>query len=179
MIVQIKKLLEVLPLLIVITGLFGTVFLIGQQNLRQSANDPQIQMVEDLSISLNSGKTLESLVAQNKVDIATSLATFVTVFDESGRPVWSNAALGGKTPGLPSGVFEASKTKQDRVTWQPIAGVRCAIVVTKYNGGFVMAGRSLREVEKREKTLAMQVGIAWLMTIVAMFVAKELTKKKK
>lgn len=175
---MVKKLLDVLPIFIAITGLSCLVYWVGQQNLRQSANDPQIQMAEDLVTALNSGKTLESLVTPNNVDIAASLAPYVIIFDESGRPVWSNATLSGKIPGLPNGVFEASKTKESRISWQPVSGVRSAIVVKKYNNGFVMAGRSLREVEKREKMLIVQVGVAWIITLVAALVAKRLTRKK-
>ncbi len=36
-----------LPLAIVITALSGFIYLVGQQNLRMSANDPQIQLSED------------------------------------------------------------------------------------------------------------------------------------
>lgn len=175
---MIKKIIEFLPLTIAITGLAGMVYLVGQQMYRQSANDPQIQMAEDLAQALNNSKTLESLVAQNKVDIATSLAPYVTVFDESGKPVWSNATLDGKTPGLPNEVFDVSRSEQVRTIWQPQFGVRSAIVVSKYNQGFVMAGRSLREVEKREQMLMIQVGVAWLMTMVAVIIAKRLTARK-
>ena len=43
---------------------------------------------------------------------------------------------------------------EDRLTWQPEPGVRSATVVVHYQGaqaGFVMAGRSLREVGKSHR----------------------------
>ena len=58
---------------------------------------------------------------------------------------------------------------EDRVTWQPQGNVRIALVVTKVTGvqsGFIAAGRSLREVEKREDQLTKEVLGAWLIAVV-------------
>jgi len=51
------------------------------------------------------------------------------------------------------------------VTWQPRGGVRIAAVVVKSQGGYVLAGRSLREVEKRETNALYQVMAGWLATV--------------
>jgi hypothetical protein len=63
---------------------------------------------------------------------------------------------------------------QDRVTWQPEPGVRIAAVVVRYQGaqpGFVLAGRSLREVEVREDNAELIAGVAWIFTLAATLVA--------
>ncbi|MBN9387249.1 MAG: hypothetical protein J0I20_04285 [Chloroflexi bacterium] len=50
-------LLSWLALVITVSFLSGLVYIIEQQNLRQAANDPQIQMAEDVASSLASGKS--------------------------------------------------------------------------------------------------------------------------
>ncbi len=53
----------------------------------------------------------------------------------------------------------ASRVGEDRITWQPEPGIRSAVVVVHYTGatpGYVMAGRSLREVEWRIDRLSGQ-----------------------
>jgi hypothetical protein len=56
---------------------------------------------------------------------------------------------------------------EDRITWQPAEGVRHAIVVDRYQGGFVVGGRSLTAVERNEDALLRWVVIGWLAGIAA------------
>jgi len=153
-------------------AIYGTV----QQNYRQSANDPQIQIAEDIAAAIAKGNTPpDSIVPPNPTqELAPSLATFVTIFDDSGKPLGSSAALNGKLPTLPTGVLDFTrKYNQDRFTWQPAKDVRIAAVVTRYSGqvsGFVLAGRSLREVEKREKQLTILAGVAGLVALVLVYI---------
>src|SRR6185295_4920318 len=60
----------------VITILCGMVYLTVQQSLRQSANDPQIQMAEDAAGALARGAAEETVLPATQVDIATSLSPF-------------------------------------------------------------------------------------------------------
>src|SRR5512138_1801262 len=140
-----------LPLAIAVTGMCGLAFGLVQQVLRQGANDPQIQMAEDAAAALNGGASTESLIPKQPVDIARSLAPFVLVYDMSGKPLAGAGLLDGKLPDYPVGALEASKDGgENRVTWQPQPGVRIASIVVPDKVGYVVAGRSLREVEKRE-----------------------------
>ncbi len=135
-----------------------------------SANDPQIQMAEDVANQLNSGMEPASLIPAAQVEISNSLAPFLMVFDDSGKVVASSARLHGETPTYPTGVLEyARQNGQDRVTWQPEAGVRMATVVVPATNGFVMAGRSLREVEIRENQAQTLSGLAMLAIWAATF----------
>jgi zona occludens toxin (predicted ATPase) len=70
-----------LPLALAITLLSGVIYIVGQQILRQSANDPQIQLAEDDARELASGKQVNANVT-NLVNINESLSTFVLVFDK-------------------------------------------------------------------------------------------------
>ncbi len=158
-------------LVIVITIMSGLVYAAVQQDLRQSANDPQIQMAQDLANQLSRGSDPFSLFAKDKVDIATSLAPYLIVYSQSGAPLVSSAVLDGQTPEIPAGVLDFTRRfGEDRLTWQPKPEVRSAVVVVYYQGvksGFVLAGRSLREVEKREDKTFLMVSIAWLVAVVA------------
>jgi hypothetical protein len=160
-----------LPLAIATAGLCGLAYLTVQQSLRMGANDPQIQMAEDAASNLTGDASVESVVPSAKVEIADSLAPFVIVFDDSGKVLASSATLHGANPTLPSGVLDYTRQNgEDRVTWQPESGVRMAAVVVYYNNGFVLAGRSLREVEKRESQVEQLSGLAMLAIWIATFV---------
>ena len=173
---KISNILRVwLPLAAVTTLLSGLVYLVVQQSLRMGANDPQIQMAEDAATALAAGEAPGSVLPAAQVEISSSLAPFIVIYNDSGEPLASSARLHGAVPALPSGIFDYTRQKgEDRVSWQPEAGVRIAAVVVAYNGaqpGFVLAGRSLREVEIRETQAEQITGIAWLVTLaVSLFV---------
>jgi hypothetical protein len=160
-----------LPLAIVTAGLCALVYLTVQQSLRMGANDPQIQMAEDAANHLNAGASVESVLPSNQIEIADSLAPFVIVYDESGKILASSATLHGVVPAYPAGVLDyVRQNGQDRVTWQPETGVRMATVVEPYKHGFVMAGRSLKEVEKLASQVESLSGLAMLAILAAAFI---------
>jgi hypothetical protein len=156
-----------LPLVIITTGLCGLVYLTTQQVLRMNANDPQIQMAGDTAAALETGVSPAGLLPDQQVDIATSLSPFLVIYNDQGIPQVSTGLLHGELPELPAGVFQyVKKNGEDRITWQPEPGVRVAAVVVRYAGeqsGYVMAGRSLREVEKRVDQLGTIATIAWMV----------------
>jgi hypothetical protein len=183
MLIILKIIKKWLPLAIATAGLCALVYLTVQQSLRMGANDPQIQMAEDAASSLNAGASVESVVPSAKVEIADSLAPFVIVFDDSGKVLASSATLHGVVPAYPAGVLDYVRQKgQDRVTWQPKVGVRMATVVVPYNNGFVMAGRSLTEIEKRESQVESLSGLAmlgiWAATLFVIALGELVGRKK-
>lgn len=169
-----------LILSIVITVLCALVFVSVQQVYRQSANDPQIQLSEDMARYLAEGKDVKAVMPPMKVDVSKSLVWIVTVYDAAGAVVESNAMLDGQVPVLPAGVLENAKQKgQNRVTWEPKEGVRIAAVVTAYDGGYVLAGRSLRETEDRIEMLGKKVFIGWVVALGLTFVGSWLLLPKR
>ena len=160
------------PLLLynaIILAALSTVLSLGlavipQQVLRLGANDPQVEMTGNLKASLQQGADPASLVAKEPVDIRESLSPFTMVFNEQGRPLASSAQLNGASPIPPAGVFDyARKHGEERVTWQPQRGVRIATVIRHVaQGGFILAGRNMREVEAREHLATTQAGLVWL-----------------
>lgn len=174
---------------IAVTGVCGLVAVTVQQNYRQNANDPQIQMAEDGAAKLSAGDVPASLVNRNVPleDLQTSLLPWITVYDSSGLPLESSAELNGAPPQLPKGVFDTSNKSayvdgpvwrdgEDRITWQPQQQVRQAVVLVQTKDGkyFVAAGRSLREVEVRESQLNFLVLAAWAFTLGCLLVASVL-----
>lgn len=152
-----------LLLIIIITGFCGLVYGSSQQILRQSANDPQIQMVEDLANQLNQGQRLDTLLPDKKVDLTQSLSPFVIVYDNYQQVIGSSANLDTSTLSLPTGVLDNVKNQgQERLTWQPNSNLRFATIIVKNNNGFVLAARSLREVEQRERKLMLEVMMVWV-----------------
>ena len=150
-------------LLTLTTFIALTGYNISQQVLRMSANDPQIQMAEDAAQRLNAGEDAERIVPDHKVDMAASLAPFVIIYDDSGRPVASSVSLDGVTRTPPRGVFDFVRVHgEERVTWQPRPGVRIASVVVRTEKGFVVAGRNMREVETRIDKVQSMAGLTWL-----------------
>jgi hypothetical protein len=158
-----------LPLAAVTTLLSGLIYLAVQQSLRWGANDPQIQMAEDAAAVLAAGGAPQSVLPATPVEISGSLAPFMVIYNDLGEPLGSSTKLNGLTPALPHGIFDYTRQKgEDRVSWQPETGVRIAAVVVAYGGaqpGFVLAGRSLREVEIRENQVEQITAIAWLVTL--------------
>lgn len=166
----------------------GLVEVAVQQDMRQSANDPQIQIAQDVAAALSSGAKPDAIVPAIKVDISQSLAPYVIIYNDKEDVVAGNAVLDGAAPKIPAGILEYVKNSgEDRVTWQPRADVRSAIIVDRFQSselsGFVVVGRSLREVEKRESKLEQQVIVAWAASLVViiggLILGKFVTSEKK
>jgi hypothetical protein len=151
-----------LPIAAALVAMTGMVYVTVQQSLRSGANDPQIQIAGDLAAQLAGGADPGALLGTAKVDLATSLSPYAIVFDDAGRPLASTGVLDGTVPVPPAGVLRAATQHRNELTWQPRSGVRSAIVVVPFHAasrsGTVLAGRSLREVEKREDFLFWAAG---------------------
>ena len=157
-----------LPAASVLTVACGLIFLGLQQDLRQDANEPQIQMAEDMARALDGGTVPANLVGASKVDLAVSLAPFIAVYDQSGAVLATDGALDGGPPRPPMGVLATARSAGiDKVTWQPRAGVRIAAVVVPWHGGTVLVGRLLRLVEERVGQLQVLAVAAWLGGLIA------------
>lgn len=159
-----KQLLYWLCAALVITALYATVFAVTQAVLRGGANDPQIQVAEDAAAQLGRGANATSLVGDT-VDLGASLAPFTIVYDRQGNVLASSGRLNGQIPLLPTGVLTSTAVgSEHKVTWQPQPGVRIASVVVANDQGYVLSGRSLREVERRIDSLELLVAVAWALS---------------
>ncbi len=170
--IPLRSFVNVVSAAAALTVAFGTIYATVQQSERQSANDPQIQMAEEAVAALEKGRAPAWLVPAGEVDLSASLAPVLIIYDANGKALAGNAQLNGKTPGPPSGVFDYARIhREDRVTWQPDPEVRIASVIMSTSSSrpmFVLAGRSLREVEKREQNLTYQVTAGWAASLVVL-----------
>lgn len=164
-----------IPLAVALLILSIFIYGAAQQDLRLTADDPQIQLAEDTAAKLAAGQPAQSVLLSDAVDIGASLAPFMIIYDEAGSIRASSAALRGQVPILPGGVFDSVRNRgEDRFTWQPEPHVRSAAVVTHYGGeqpGFVLVGRSLREVERREAHIRDVVTLGLVASLLATFAA--------
>lgn len=160
------------PFAVIILVFSGLIYVAVQQNYRTSANDPQVQFTDDITYAISHGSASpDSVVPPNPTqDIAQSLAPFVVIFNADNKPIGSSVAIDGKLPTLPSGIFDtAKKDGEHRFTWQPTAETRIAAVIKYYKGspsGFVLAGRSLKEIEKRTGQLTNMTIAACLLALI-------------
>ena len=166
---------QYVPLAVVITAFCGLAYLLVQQDLRLSGNDTQIQIAEDAAARLAAGEPLAGVVPTGTLDVGSSLAPFTIAYDDQGHVLAATGLLHGEPPALPAGVLDYVRQHgEDSISWQPEAGVRFAAVVSRVTGahpGFVLAARSLREVEVRIGVVEELAGAAWLATMVATLIA--------
>jgi hypothetical protein len=156
-----------LPIAAATTGGAGIVYGAMQQNLRLSADDPQVALARRTAAHLDAGAAPAAAVPTEQVDLIGSLDPFVLIFDADGHVVASSATLQSQIPEYPRGVFDTVRGRgEDRVTWQPEPGVREATVAVAWRGGFVVAGRSLRLTEQHIDQVGLVVGMGWLATLV-------------
>jgi len=151
----------VLVLVSVVAG-----FIVYQFALMQPANHPQVEVADAAVARLNAGADPASVVPANQVEIG-SPDLYVMVLDSNRTVLATSAHLNGQTVVPPAGVFDYVRDHgDDRITWQPAPGVRSAIVVEAFRGGFVVAGRTLSDSENLEGPLVRIAIVAWLAVVV-------------
>jgi hypothetical protein len=161
-----------LPVAVLATLCCGLVYAAVQQDLRMGANSPQLQLAEDAARALDAGAPTTTLVGSSKVDVAISLDPFIVIFDPAGKVLATDGQLDGHDPIPPLGVLDAGRQNPpNEVTWEPRAGVRLASVTVPWNGGTVLAGRSLREVERQEDNVLVIAAASWIVMIGGVAVA--------
>lgn len=147
----------------------------AQQLLRGSADEPQVQLARDAARALAEGHDAQLPLGSTPVDVSTSLAPFIIVYNPTGIVTYSTAHLNGNTPELPGGVLADVSTRGEaRFTWQPAQAVRIAAVVVPIAGGstgYVLVGRSLAETESRiQQIQALSLLGAGAALVAALFV---------
>lgn len=186
------KFMAWLPLGFAITVAIGFAYVGVQQNLRQSANDPQIQLVEDAIQKLQTGADPKDVIPTTSVNINESSEPYVIVYSHDGAPIAGSGRLNGTIPTPPIGVLLGGPEpagpwtgSYNAVTWQPLPTIRQAVVTEQtsgLNGETVLAGRSLYEVERRESQLGVMALSAWFVamlgSIILSFVVGQASAKR-
>src|SRR5262245_60649439 len=115
-----------LPLAIMLTLAVAAAYSVGQNVIRQSANDPQIQLAEDWAAQIEASTDVTHLSLGAFIDPTKSLASFGIVYNKDGS-IANSSAVAPSTMAQPAGVFEsveAAADKEVRFTWQPASGAR-------------------------------------------------------
>ncbi len=158
----------------VITLLCGIIYIVGQQGFRASADDPQYQMAEDAAHAISKGAD-PKLLGAAPAEISETLSPYLLIYDKTGNIIINGAILKGQPLKIPQGVLDYIQLHgADHATWQPIPGVRQAMIGIRSNAGgksyTVIAGRSLRKIEERIGLLGEQVAFGWAMALLAILV---------
>lgn len=162
------KLFAYVSAAVILTILFGTVYLTEQRSLRMNANDSIIQLAQGAAAKLNAGASPSSLTIGN-VNMASSLAPFLIIYNTIGRVVAGSGYLHGSIPVIPFEVLAPTNTtRESLVTWQPAAGVRDATDTVAANHYYVLSGWSLREVESSQAKVFKLTLLGWLASLIVL-----------
>jgi hypothetical protein len=160
-----KKVLPWIMVLLVITVVFGTIYVAVQQSQRNEANWPQIQLSEDMAAKLDD-KADPTVLMGDQVNVLKSLKPFTVIFDKQGKPVAASGFIKDKLPTINKAVLDSSKGKDySAVTWRPSKDVRLAAVTVEAKNYYVLSARSLKEVEKNQNTTLLLSLLGWLVSV--------------
>lgn len=149
---------------VLLTGIFGTVYAMAQQNTRASANtEPAAVAAREVQLLTAGSGTL----AGQRLELTTDTGPFVIVYGADNTPVGGTVVRDGALPMVPVGVLATARLKgQDKVTWQPAAGLRFALVAWALTDGrVVVGGQSLTPFEDRDTQTMALIGLGWLTSI--------------
>lgn len=149
-----------------VTCVAGSSYGLAQQTVRTAADDPQVQLAEDTARRLQAGGSPGTEVSASPVEIDSSLAPWLMIYGRDGRLLASNAELDGTAVEYPaSAVSSVVAGGQKHLTWAPRPSARQATVIVGYSSGWVIAGRSLRAVEKRTASLLLLALAGWSIAL--------------
>jgi hypothetical protein len=162
---------------LLVTLAAGTIYLVAQQVGRRAADDIPRVLVAQVVADLGQGPATGDLPVSGPASPLSSQSTpFVIVYDPAHAVVRSSVRLDETTPGVPAGVLdEAVSRGETRVTWQPRAGVREAVVAQPWSGpagsGVVVAGLGLGPTEDRAGAVLRLVLAGWAVAVAALTVS--------
>ena len=164
-----------MTLCVLITTAAAGGYVIGQQAGRLGADDVPRAMATRAVGQLSHGVAPVQVVGTSPVDLGADMSPFVIVYDRAHHLLASGATVAGEPPALPSGVLEAAVAAgENHVWWQPISGVREAVVALPWgdgrSSGVVVAGASLQPTENRSRALLWGAVIGWSIMVCAVTV---------
>ncbi len=176
-------LFRALPFLVLISIVSATMYVVLLQYYRQTLDDPQVQIALDVALRLEAGADPALYVPPQKHDVARSLATFISIYDENQTLIDSSGLLDGN-PATPPGEYfqRARDAGEDRFSWELSPQVRIAAVMRYVSGttsSFVLVGRSMREGEGRMGNMGVIVFIGWIVALCATVAALALQERQK
>ncbi|MFE5838814.1 hypothetical protein [Arthrobacter sp. NPDC056493] len=147
---------------VVVTALFGSVYLVLQQVERRSANDAPAAAAAAQVQLIGAG----TASAGPRLELTPDSGVFILVYGADDRPESGTATLHKELPLIPAGVLEAARrTGYDAVTWQPEPGLRLAIIARPSDGRVIVAGQSLAPYEDRDGFTLAVLALGWLGSV--------------
>ena len=174
-----KKNIKPLSALLILIVIFGTIYAVSQQMLRDNADYPQIQISVDSANKLNQGILPKSLTT-GYINLNYSLAPFTIIYNKLGQVVSGNGYINGHIPRVPLGVLsDSNNSYYHRVTWQPNSNLRIAAVIASANKYYVLSGRSLKIVEENENHTLLLSFIGGIISAIILLCASIISKHNK
>lgn len=174
---------RVIAIFLVLVAIFSIVFIsicyTGRLVLRQQANDPQVEVTEQVAGIIRQGAPLEAIVSgAEQIELTQSDALFVTIFDKDKNIAGSTAVVNGQSLSVPAQNFDLAKAQGDyRFDLEVAEGRKMAAVLKPIDdSAYVLAGRSLAEFEKRADTLSLPIWIGWGISVLLALVLSPLLK---
>lgn len=159
MITGMKRTIGWLAAAVVVTLVFGSLYITFQQSGRRSANvAPAAAAAAQVQLL---GSTSFPMVP--RIELTPDSGVFVIVYGPDNKPETGTATLHGALPAVPSGVLDAARTSgADIVTWQPEPGLRMAVVARSSAGKVIVAGQSLAPYEATDRLIMVFLALGWL-----------------
>jgi hypothetical protein len=156
-----------------VTAILFFTLVVVRQDLRLSADDTQAEIAGNVELALADGTPFKYFSSANPVKIGKSLTPYVILYDRNGVPLAGNGSLDGNFPVPPKGTFDYLLAHgEDRFTWEPIPGVREAVVARVHGDKepvFIVVGRSLVEVESHISELTRISIVFWVVSMLGSF----------
>lgn len=157
-----------LILVVICSIIFVAIACTARGVLRQQANDPQVEVTEQVASIIRQGAPLEVIISgAEEIDLADSNALFVMIYDKDKNLVGSSATLNGQPISIPGESLDMARNDVDyRFTQEPQEGMRLALVSKAVDDkAYVVAGRSLAEFERRADNLNQPLWIGWVISV--------------
>lgn len=151
--------------LLTVLGAVGTLQV--RQMIRRGANQPQIEMAHFYASEIGGGAAPDDSIPPGYVDPERNLEPFVVFYDDERNALASTGYIDQSIPMPPSSVFERVRREGSySFTWEPRPDVRIAAVAERVTGsrnGMVLTGRSLRLIQRDERSLYGIAFVSWLI----------------
>lgn len=149
---------------VIVTIVFGTVYLTLQQIGRRAVNDAPAAALAAQIQQLDSDPATGP-----RLELTKDSGTFLIVYGDDNKPVFTTVTLHGEVPDLPAGVLDTARTAgTDAVTWQPEPDLRMAVVARHAARRVVVAGQSLTPFENSDRWTQLILATGWLISMMVL-----------
>lgn len=152
------------------TLVLGASYAMVQQSARLAADEQPLTALSDAKQKLSEDIAPNEVVPDEETDLREDSSVFVIITDENKKVIASSALLDGQSPLPTKDVFaRAEQAGKDNFTWEPKKGVRHAVSIQKFDdnaGGYILAGKSLKETEQKIVTYTQIAVFTWLGIVI-------------